>query len=235
MQTQSQDSIERSASFDNKVNNLGRITSIISLALMFCVPLITTIAYQIEVNVKEIAGVAGGLIAMFAPMAIVENISYYPIIGAGGVYLSCITGNIMNMKLPSALSGMKLAGVEPGSKEGDVISMISIAISSFVTVSILSLSMFIIGEFITPYLSHPTLAPAFANIMPALLGALVTPFVIKSVKISVTPFAISILLCIFLGGAFVQRYQSYFLPLIMICSVAAAYVMYKKGMLAPKN
>lgn len=234
MQTESQDSMERSISFDNRVNNLGRITSIISLALMFAVPLITTIAYQIEVNVKEIAGVAGGLIAMFAPMAIVENISYYPIIGAGGVYLSCITGNIMNMKLPSALSGMKLAGVEPGSKEGDVISMISIAISSFVTVSILSLSMFIIGEFITPYLSHPTLAPAFANIMPALLGALVTPFVIKSVKISVTPFAISILLCIFLGGAFVQRYQSYFLPLIMICSVAAAYVMYKKGMLAPK-
>jgi hypothetical protein len=66
--------------------------------------------------------------------------------------------------------------------------------------------------------------------MPALLGAIVTPFVIKSVKLSVTPFVISIALCIALGGAFVQRYQSYFLPVVMLLSVGAAYVMFKLGM-----
>ena len=226
---------EKSLVFDNKINNLGRVTSIISLALMVSVPLIVTWFYKINVNVGEILGVASGLIAMFAPMAIIENISYYPIIGAGGVYLSCITGNIMNMKLPSALSGMKLAGVEPGSDKGDIISIISIAVSSFVTVSILALSMFIIGEYITPYLSKPILAPAFANIMPALLGALVTPFVIRSVKLSVTPFAISIALCLAFGWATVQRYQSYFLPVVMLISVFAAYAMYKAGILDKKN
>jgi hypothetical protein len=217
-----------SAIFDNRVNNLGRATSAISLALMFMVPIIVTVAYGININFMEVLGVAGGLIAMFAPMAIIENLSYYPIIGAGGVYLSCITGNIMNMKLPSALSGMKLAGVEPGSQKGEIISILSIAVSSLTTTILLFVSMFIIGEFITPYLSHPALAPAFANIMPALLGALVTPFVIKSVKISVAPFLISIVLCLVMGGAFVQKYQSYFLPVIMIFSVLAAYIIYKK-------
>ncbi|MDR1514604.1 MAG: hypothetical protein LBS45_02835 [Synergistaceae bacterium] len=226
--------IERSRAFDDKINNLGRITSIISLALMISVPLAVTIFYKIQINIAEIAAAAGGLIAMFAPMAIVENISYYPLIGAGGVYLSCITGNIMNMKLPSALSGMKLAGVEPGSAEGDIISIICIGVSSFVTVTILMLSMFIIGKYITPYLSRPILQPAFANIMPALLGALVTPFVLKSLKVSVVPFALSIALCLALGGKFVQRYGSYFLPLIMLASVFAAYCMYKRGMLAMK-
>jgi hypothetical protein len=226
--------LEKSKAFDNTINNLGRITSIISLALMISVPLVVTIFYKIEMNIPEILAASGGLIAMFAPMAVAENISYYPIIGAGGVYLSCITGNIMNMKLPSALSGMKLAGAEPGSAEGDIISIICIAVSSFVTVSILAFSMLIIGKYITPYLSKPILAPAFANIMPALLGALVTPFVVKSLKVSITPFAISIALCLSLGGAFVQRYQSYFLPLIMLASVGAAYHMYKRGMLALK-
>jgi hypothetical protein len=226
---------EKSLAFDNSINMLGRVTSIISLVLMISVPLIITLSYKIDVAVGEILAAAGGLIAMFAPMAVVENISYYPIIGAGGVYLSCITGNIMNMKLPSALSGMKLAGVEPGTSEGDVISIISIAVSSFVTVSILAVSMFIIGKYITPYLSKPILAPAFANIMPALLGALVTPFAIKSVKLSVAPFAASIALCLSLGGAFVQRYQSYFLPLVMLLSVLAAYCMYKRGMLGMKS
>jgi hypothetical protein len=222
---------ERAAAFDNSINNLGRVTSIISLALMISIPLITTLIYKIPINIGETLAVAGGLIAMFAPMAVVENISYYPIIGAGGVYLSCITGNIMNMKLPSALSGMKLAGVEPGSPKGDVISIISIAISSFTTVSILAISMFIIGEFITPYLSHELLKPAFANIMPSLLGALVMPFVIKNVKLSFVPFIAAAALCLVFGGAYVQRYQSYFLPLIMILSVFAAYAMYKKGAL----
>ncbi|MDR1379666.1 MAG: hypothetical protein LBJ36_11550 [Synergistaceae bacterium] len=225
---------EKSLVFDNTINNLGRITSIISLLLMLAVPSIVTIVYKIAVNVGEVAGVASGLIAMFAPMAVIENISYYPIIGAGGVYLSCITGNIMNMKLPSAISGMKIAQVEPGSVEGDVISILTIAISSFVTVTILMLSMFVIGEYITPYLSKPALQPAFANIMPALLGAIVTPFVIKSVKLSVTPFAISIALCVFLGSAVVQRNQSYLLPCVMSLSVLAAYGMFKAGMLNKK-
>jgi hypothetical protein len=220
--------------FDDKINNLGRITSIISLALMLSVPLIVTIFYKIQINVGEIVASAGGLIAMFAPMAVVENISYYSIIGAGGVYLSCITGNIMNMKLPSALSGMKLAGVEPGSSEGDIISIICVGMSSFVTVTILLFSMFIIGKYITPYLSQPVLQPAFANIMPSLLGALVMPFVVKSVKVSVAPFALSIALCLVLGGGFVQRYQSYFLPFVMIASVFAAFWMYRRGMLAMK-
>ena len=226
---------EQSLAFDNKINNLGRITSIVSLALMFSVPLVITAYYKISINYAEVAGVAGGLIAMFAPMAIIENISYYPIIGAGGVYLSCITGNIMNMKLPSAISGMKLAQVEPGTPKGDIVSILSIASSSFVTVSILAFSMFIIGKFITPYLSHPSLKPAFDNIMPALFGALVTPFAIKNVKLAVTPFAVSIALCLYLGGGYVQRYQSYILPVVMILSVLAAYVMYKAGLLDKKE
>jgi hypothetical protein len=218
---------ENSLAFDNRINSLGRITSVISLALMLSVPLIVTIVFKISVDVGEIARTAGGLIAMFAPMAVVENISYYPILGAGGVYLSCITGNIMNMKLPSALSGMKLANVEPGSAGGDIISILSIAVSSFVTVSILMLSMFLVGKYVTPYLSKPILAPAFANIMPALLGALVAPFVIRSVRLSITPFAVAIVLCLVYGGAFVQRYQSYLLPVIMLLSAGAAYAMHR--------
>jgi hypothetical protein len=54
------------------------------------------------------------------------------------------------------------------------------------------------------------------------------------VKLSITPFAISIALCILLGGTFIQRYQSYFLPVIMLLSVSAAYGMFKLGMLDKK-
>jgi hypothetical protein len=225
------EALRRSDAFGNSINNLGRATSIISLLLMLAVPAVLTFASEVSVEIWELAGIASGLIAMFAPMAIVENISYYPIIGAGGVYLSCITGNVMNMKLPSAISGMKIADVEPGSDKGDIVSILSIAASSFTTVSILALSIFVLGKYITPHLENPVLQPAFANIMPALLGALVTPFVMKNARISVTPFLVAVALCFAFGGAFVQRYQSYFLPVVMALSVLAAYMMYKKGMI----
>ena len=227
--------LEESHAFDDAVNRLGRITSIIALSGMFAVPAIVSVAYGIDINLAEVLEVGLSLIAMFAPMAIVENISYYAIIGAGGVYLSCITGNIMNMKLPCALSGMKIADAEPGSKEGDIISILSIGVSSLVTTIILVLGMFVIGEFLLPYLSHPVLKPGFDNIMPALMGALAVPFVLKHGKISAAPILVAFTLCMLLGPMGVQRKQSYLLPVVMGLSVLAAYLMHKKGMFDTKS
>lgn len=219
---------EKDVVFDDRIHNIGRITSILALAFMFSIPTAVTIVYKIDINVSEVLAIGSSLIALFAPMAIVENISYYAVIGAGGVYLSCITGNIMNMKLPSALSGMKIANVEPGSKEGDVVAILSIGVSSIVTSLILFLGMFVIGQFLLPYLTHPILKPGFDNIMPSLLGALIVPFIIKNGTIFVTPIAISLILCVALGPVSVQRYQSYLLPVIVLASIAAAYVIHKK-------
>jgi hypothetical protein len=223
--------------FDNKINFMGRWTSVIALVAMFAVPALVTMAFGIKINWVEALPIAGGLIAMFAPMAIVENISYYAIIGAGGVYLSCITGNIMNMKLPCALSGMKIAEVEPGSKKGDIISILSIGVSSMVTTIILFLGMLIIGRFLAPLLENPILKPGFDNIMPALMGAIAVPFVIKSPKLALFPVIVSLVIYISPLGAtlFGPFFQSYTLFGIMICSVLVAYIMHKRGFLESKS
>ena len=222
--------------FDNKINTLGRWTSVIALLGMFAVPVVVTIVNGIEVEWASALPIAGSLIAMFAPMAIVENISYYAIMGAGGVYLSCITGNIMNMKLPCALSGMKIAEVEPGSKKGDIISILSIGVSSIVTTIILFLGMLIVGRFLAPLLDNPVLKPGFDNIMPALMGAIAIPFVIKSPKLAVFPVLVTLLLYLSPLGAklFSPFFQSYTLLGIMAASVVVAYIMHKKGLLEKK-
>jgi hypothetical protein len=220
--------------FDNEINLLGRVTSIIALALMFSVPFIIMLRFGIPVKVGETLSVWGSLFALFAPAAVIENISYYAIIGAGAVYLCSITGNVANMKLPAAVSGMKIADAEPGSRKGDIISILSVASSSIVTVTILFLSMLVIGRFLTPILSHPVLAPGFANIMPSLLGAMIVPFVLKNPKLCVVPFVVSIAICLIMGVAFVQRYTSFLLIPVIFISALAAYFMYKRGMFAKK-
>ena len=57
---------------------------------------------------------------------IAEVITYAPMLGAGGTYLSFVTGNITNLKLPCGLNAMENAGVRANSEEGEVISTIAL-------------------------------------------------------------------------------------------------------------
>ena len=69
-----------------------------------------------------------GLVAtapMYWAVGIVETITYVPMLGAGGSYLSFVTGNISNLKLPVALNALEQADVKASSEEGEVISTIS--------------------------------------------------------------------------------------------------------------
>lgn len=229
--------ISADQAFDSKINFMGRWTSVVALLGMFSVPITVTSVFGIQVDWGSALPIAGSLVATFAPVAIVENISYYAIMGAGGVYLSCITGNIMNMKLPCALSGMKIAGVEPGSKKGDIISIISIGVSSMVTTVILFAGMLIIGRYLAPMLDHPVLKPGFDNIMPALMGAIAVPFVINSPKLAAFPVSASLLLYLSPLGStlFSPSFQSYTLLTVMIASAGAAYWIHKGGLLENKK
>jgi hypothetical protein len=213
--------------FDMSVNRLGRVSSIIALIIMSMPPVYVTWAMGISIDASKVLAALFNVAVVFIPICIIENISYYPVLGAGGVYLSCITGNIMNMKLPAAVSGMTIAGVEPGSKEGEVISILCVAMSSITTAAIVFIGMLGIG-FLVPYLQTPFLKPGFDNIMPALMGALAVPFSLKDFKTSLTPVIVSIVLCITLGPTVVQRNQSYIMPCVMLLAVAAAYVLHKQ-------
>lgn len=217
-----------SMEFDKSINRLGRYTSIIALAFMLAIPFVTQIYFGLDISFTDVFVASSSLIAMFLPMAVVENISYYQVIGAGGIYLSSITGNVLNLKLPCAIAGMKIAGVEPGSKEGDVISIIAIGVSSIVTVVILFLGMFFVGQALSPILNSQLLAPGFANVTPAILGATAVPALLGNKKLSVVPVILSLAAYLIIGAKF-GRYQSYVLIIVMLLSVGSAYLNYKKS------
>lgn len=218
---------QKSIEYGKSINRLGRITSIIALFFMFLVPMGTAAIFGLEFNISESLGAAASLIAIFLPTAVVENISYYPVLGAGGMYLSSITGNILNMKLPAAISGMKIAQVEPGTDEGDVISVLSIGTSSVVTTIIVFTGLFL-GKALLPILSSPILAPGFQNITPALMGAVAVPSLLQNKKLAVVPVILAIGAYLIIGSARFGMVQSYVLISVMALSVLAGYIMFKK-------
>lgn len=215
--------------FHNEINTLGIVTSIIALISMFAVPLGIARYFDIDFNIWDALLASTGLIAIYLPTAVAENISFYSVLGAGGMYLSSITGNILNMKLPVVVSAQKIVDVEPGTEEGDIVSIIAVGISSLVTVAILFLAMALIGSWLLPILNNPVLKPGFDNVTPALLGAIAIPQFLDQKKLSATPIVLVLILFFILGADGFASYQSYILLGVMILSVGAAYVMYRKN------
>jgi hypothetical protein len=170
---------------------------------------------------------------MYWAVGIVEIFTYVPILGAGGTYLSFVTGNISNLKLPCTLSAMDKYGAKAGTEEGDIISTISIAVSSITTIVIILLGVLLMIP-LSPILQSPALDPAFAQMLPALFGALGVVFISKSWKIAIAPIALMLILFISIP-ALNEGTVGIMVPVSAIFTLVVSRVMYKKGLLDEKK
>ena len=217
----------------DEVHHYGRIWNI-SVATVFLIfPILLCIIFR---AVPNWSGLFKGLLAtlpMYWAVGFIEVFTYVPMLGAGGAYLSFVTGNISNLKLPCALNAMEKTDVIPGSEEAELISTISIAVSSIVTTIIILLGVILIVP-LKPVLESETLAPAFNQILPALFGALGVAFVSKSWKISIAPIILMISLFVFIP-AFNASTVGIMVPISAVFTILTARILYKKGLLAKKE
>lgn len=218
-------------SYFDRVHSWGRISTVTAL----CVLLMFPVAVCLYLDVfPPIEGVLKGLLKLiptYWTVAVVEVLVYTPMLGAGGTYLSFVTGNIANLKLPCAISAMEGADVKANSEEGEVISTIAIATSSIVTTIVLAIGIIAFAPFLQSFTESPLLKPAFAQVLPALFGALGAGYFIKHWKISFFPILVMIAVLVFAPtmGA------STLLFVGIVASVGGALFMYNKGMLDKKN
>ncbi|MFV0363634.1 MAG: hypothetical protein ACK5LL_11195 [Suipraeoptans sp.] len=214
------------SNYSNRVHFIGTISSILIIVALIGVPAMSQVVFKQKINWGPTLSAMRSALLVFGPVAIIEFLSYLPIIGAGGQYLSFVTGNVMNMKIPAAATGRKIAEVETGSEEGDAVSMISIAVSSIVTTVIVFVGMILAAQLL-PVLSSEFLAPAFNNVMPAIMGALGIPIFAKSLKTASVPVILSVTLTLIMGyGAFMSK-QGNMMILFLVVSLGWAYILYR--------
>ena len=160
----------RKEQYFNTIHTVGRIGSIISIGCMLIVPILIAMKYDLPFDIKDVAGTAGTLLAVFIPTVMAEFISYGPILGSG-TYLAYITGNVTNLKIPCALNAQALMDLEQGSEESDVISLIAIASSSLITMLVIALGVILLIP-LQPFLQSAPVQTASKYILPALFGSL---------------------------------------------------------------
>ena len=158
-----------------------------------------------------------------------ETFTYVPMLGAGGSYLSFVTGNISNLKLPVALNALEQTNANIRTEEGEIVSTVAIAVSSIVTMVIICLGVLLITP-LTPILDAPVLAPAFAQILPALFGGLGVVFVSKNWKIAVAPVILMLALFIFVP-ALNSSTVGIMVPVGVLFTIGVSRLLYKKHLL----
>ena len=221
--------MKKKLSYIDSVHRDGRIWNLSVMVLLFAFPVSVACVFGV---LPDWGALAMGLIAtapMYWVVGVIETVTYVPMLGAGGSYLSFVTGNISNLKLPCALNALEQNDVSASSEEGEVISTIAIATSSIVTTIIIIIGVILIVP-LTPILSAPVLQPAFDQILPALFGGLGVAFVSKNWKIAVAPVVLMLILFIFVP-ALNYGTVGIMVPVSAIFTIITARIMYKKGML----
>ncbi|MBQ4070968.1 MAG: hypothetical protein IJD51_00955 [Clostridia bacterium] len=220
---------KKTLSYMDSVHRDGTIWNMVVMTLLIMFPVVVGVIFQ---AVPDWAGVGKGLLAtapMYWAVGVIEVITFYPMLGAGGSYLSFVTGNISNLKLPCALNALESNEVKAQSEEGEIISTISIATSSIVTTLIIIFGVALIIP-LTPLLENPVLDPAFAQLLPALFGALGVVFISKNWKIAIAPIVLMLILFVFVP-ALDSSMVGIMVPVGVVFTIVVSRLMYKKGML----
>jgi len=209
--------------FDQSVHRIGRVTILTCIVLALGIPLMVWMAFGILPPSKPLISGIITVSSFMIPVSLAEILSFYPILGPGGVYISYTTGNITNLKVPCAAIGMEAAEVEPATKEGDIISTIAMAGSVIVCELILVLGVILLVPLSGP-LENPVLKPAFEQILPALFGALGAYFILKNYKLAIIPVALGLVFSV------LNVHTAVAVPVCVLLSILGARVLYKKGL-----
>lgn len=100
--------MKKNLSHMDSVHQDGTIWNLSVMVLLSAFPVTIAILFGV---IPDWAALGAGLLAtapMYWAVGVIETLTFVPMLGAGGSYLSFITGNISNLKLPCALNALEL-------------------------------------------------------------------------------------------------------------------------------
>lgn len=208
----------------DRVHRWGILWDIGALLMLLAIPTAICVHFDIWPELNVLLQVLWKLILLYWVTAAVEVVTYVPMLGAGGTYLSFVTGNITNLKLPVGLAAMENAKVRANTEEGDVISTIAIGVSSITTTIIIAVGVLAFSP-VLPYLTaeDSAFAPAFEWVLPALFGALGASYFAKHWKLVFAPVIVGVIVLLFSPTMGVGTLMF----ITIVAAVAAGLGMYK--------
>ena len=182
--------------YNESMHMIGRISSTIMLVMLLGAPFVIGMYLGAMPDMKAFIKAFLSIGIVYLASGIVEYLIYVPMLGAGGSYLAFITGNLINMKIPCAVTARDIVGAKSGTPENEIISTLSIAASSLVTIAVLAVGVMCLIP-LQPILQTETQQPAFSNVVPALFGAMAYKYYRSNLPVAAVTLAFMTLLFVF--------------------------------------
>lgn len=217
--------LQSSDDFNRWVHRFGITTSLLLFAGMTAFPLAASAIYGVWPDFKQLLPGFAAAVLFMAPWWPAETIGYMPVMGPGALYMSYITGNVTNLRMPATVGTINSMGIEPNTDACHTIAIIACGASIITTVSIMALGV-VMALPLQPILEAPVLKPAFDFVIPAIFGGLVAQTIFKCKKdalLYLFPLAICLFFCYFtnING-------SYYMLIGIAASVGIYIASYKK-------
>ena len=212
--------------YNERTHLFGRLSCIITLVMLIGAPFVMGLYLG---AMPDLGAVARGFLAcglVWTVSCVAEYLIYTPMLGAGGGYLAFITGNLINMKIPCAMNARDIVDAKTGTPENEIISTLSIATSSLVTILVLAAGVVALIP-LQPILQAPALQPAFDNVVPALFGAMAYKYYRGNLKIAALPLLTMALLFILVPS--LAGSTSFMVLPSGAIAIGVAFLLHKKG------
>jgi hypothetical protein len=199
----------------------GRITMIGAFVLSFLPVLYLSVFHNVQPPFSMILSSVGLIAFVMLASYLIEPISYFPILGISGSYMSWLAGNIFNLRVPVSIVAQNSAGVREGTPEGDIISTLGMGVSVFVNLIILAVSVLLGTQILQ---AVPDVASeALSYILPAIFGAFLFVFALRSPKIAAFSIPLALILTLIgIPGPVI-------LFILVISTVSFSFFAFKKG------
>lgn len=201
----------------------GRLTLSLGIIAALVPGIILSFGFGIMPPISALLASTMAIVSMSAPNYIIEPVSYSPILGIPGTYMSFLSGNISNMRLPCSIAAQKAAEVESGTEEGSIISTIGIAVSILVNISILTIGVILGGSVLSKIPAE--VVEKLNLILPALFGSVFGQVFLQDKKLGLVAIVISVLTIILSKQGIIP--QSLVVLICVFGTMLIARAMYK--------
>jgi len=197
MSTQTLTSADASmARFEKQTTRYGSITMALGLLFSLLGPIYLVFFSGLEITPVMIGVAFAAVAATFGVFWIVEPLTYFPILGSAAMYQAFMIGNISNKLLPAAIVAQSSINAKPGTRRGDIASVM--AICGAATVHLTSLLIFVglLGSWLVSIIPTEMIEVARIYILPSLMGAVLVQAIVamKQLRCTIVAIVLSLLM-----------------------------------------
>ncbi|MEI2775835.1 MAG: hypothetical protein V9G19_07630 [Tetrasphaera sp.] len=212
------------AQFDRTISIWGPVTLFLGFLVSLFAALFAAFGLGLGLTAGEVWKAVSVVLGTFGIIAIVEPISYYPILGRAATYQAFMIGNISNKLLPAAIIAQSNLDEKPGTRRGEFIACAAIIGAVLVHLTTLILFVGIGGSMLIDVLPESLIDVARRYILPAVFGAVLVQVVVAMKAPRTTMIAIVVACLVnFLLIPYVGALANYGTPIAVIITILGAW------------